>query len=234
VKGLEHLTEQRIEAPRETAEDLGPRQAWEFSSESIGTLRSCDRDEGVVELGEPEPQLFHAPGQPLVAVDIHLDGEGEPGLAPHMHETELRIQEVEVVNKAFTPVRAQSRSVLAVDDTEGLDGLDRPEHADEATAYSIAFGDLPRQIVLADPPVEVLVGSTRAFGRELGMALEPTRRVQSQLLEILELDPSQAQEVLQTSRIADRQMAFEDHAIEARQRSQDSVPMLHDKAVHGV
>src|SRR5712691_7549636 len=113
-------------------------------------------------------------------------------------------------------------------------GTDRLSHAVKSAAGGAGIVDMHQGIEIApiggttDP-----FDSARAFGGDLGMALEPTRRVQSELLEVLELDPPQAQEVFQTPRVADRQVSFEDHAVEARQGSQNSVAMLHNKAVHG-
>src|SRR2546426_4418842 len=145
-----------------------------------------------------------ATGQPFVAVDIHLQGERKPRRTPHVDEAELRVKEIEVVDKALAPLGTESRPPVTVCETKCLDRFDRAEHANESALDPFALGNLACKFFLADRAAEITVGAPRALGCGLGMVLEAAGKVESQLLEVLELETKPIYEVLQPGCIADR------------------------------
>ncbi len=52
--------------------------------------------ESVVLLDEADAGLLQLPGQPVVTIDVGLEGEREPGLQAEVEEAEVQIEEIKV------------------------------------------------------------------------------------------------------------------------------------------
>jgi hypothetical protein len=97
--------------------------------------------EGVVVLHEAEARVLELPGQPVVAVDVDLRGEGESGLDTDVAETEVRIEEVEIEHALQPAGEDQPGPAVAVAEFDRAAGLLAAEDADEPLAET-AFADL--------------------------------------------------------------------------------------------
>jgi hypothetical protein len=71
-------------------------------------------------------------GQPLVAVEADLDGEGKPGLQPHVQQAQLAVEKVEVQGQAFASRGDDLGPVFPIDHLEALTGLDGGEDGNQA------------------------------------------------------------------------------------------------------
>ena len=74
------LAEQRVDPADPAVEDFHPGQLGKAVGQALGHDGIVEFGEGIVVLDEAELLVQHLPGQPFVAVDVDLDGEGKPGL----------------------------------------------------------------------------------------------------------------------------------------------------------
>ncbi|MGE3809285.1 MAG: transposase, partial [Gemmataceae bacterium] len=70
------LAKVRVELLGPAVQDVDPVQAWELVGQALGLSEIVDLGEGIVALHEVDAFLEELPGQPLVAIDVDLDGEG--------------------------------------------------------------------------------------------------------------------------------------------------------------
>jgi hypothetical protein len=106
--------ELRIDGTGPAIEDFDPREFGEAVGEALCRIGIVEVGEGVVSLDEAELSVSHLPGQPIVAVDVNLDGEGEPGLDADVHQAEFGIEVVVVENALRSPGEGQTRPSLAM------------------------------------------------------------------------------------------------------------------------
>jgi len=62
----------------------------------LGLLQVLDPGEAVIVAVVRQSRGVHLPGQPLPTVEINSQVEREPGLEPHVHEAEDRVDQVMV------------------------------------------------------------------------------------------------------------------------------------------
>src|SRR5208337_4800962 len=90
--------------------------------------------EGVVVLAKAELALSKLAGQPVVAVDVDLDCEREPGLQAEMNQTAIGIEEI-IVQYAMRPAREnQARSSLAMNQLDGAASFHDLQDGDQSFA----------------------------------------------------------------------------------------------------
>ena len=233
--------QQRIHPAGEPLEDHRPRQGRKPIGEPLGAARVFEPEEGIVEALVPEAPLIELVGEPVMAVEVDLDGEREPGLQADVEETELAVQEVEVEEEALPPRRADHRPPLPRGEAKAAARLDRGEDAHQALADAIAAGDLAGALVLPHGGLEVLPGTARLLCDRVGVRPQPLRLSEHEGLELLEEHALVVEEVLHPVRVAEGQMALEEQAVETRERagrgggvlgdelpSQPSLPSLAD------
>jgi hypothetical protein len=75
-------------------EDVNPLESGEAVGEGLGTLWVVELGEGVVGLDEAEVLLVHLPSEPVVAIDVDLNGEREAGFLTDMNEAKVGIEKV--------------------------------------------------------------------------------------------------------------------------------------------
>ncbi len=95
-------------------------------TEPPGTRRLVDGEEGVVELAVTDATTIQLAGQPVMAVDVNLDHEGEPGGDADVHGAELAVQEVEIEAQAFAAGGDQGWSAHPGNDLETAAGSPEP------------------------------------------------------------------------------------------------------------
>ena len=128
------FAEQRVEALGPAVEDVEPAQPRELVGQALGAGSIVDLGEGVVVLDEADAFREELPGQPLVAVDVDLDREGEPRLQADVDEAELRVEEVEVEDALRPPREHQARPVLAADQLDGAAAFLDAENGDDPSS----------------------------------------------------------------------------------------------------
>jgi hypothetical protein len=160
----EHVAEERVGAARQGVEDRGPLQGREAICEPLSTPGIFEPEEGVLQFPVAEPAVVELAGEPLVAVDVDLDGERAPGLQADMEEAEVRIEEVEVEEEALPPRGTDRWAAAPVGEAKTAARLDRREDTDEPLGDPVAYGDRPGALVLAYRGFEVLPGPARSLG----------------------------------------------------------------------
>lgn len=96
------------------AMDFHPRKFEKVIGWSLSCFALVELGKGVVVLHEPQMALLHLPSEPVMAVDIDLEGKRKPGLQPNVQEAELWIEIVIIEDALRAPGRGQERSALAV------------------------------------------------------------------------------------------------------------------------
>jgi hypothetical protein len=224
------VAQERIDPGGEAIEHGLPVQPGEAVGEPLHAAGMLEPEERILQAAVPEPATVHLPGQPLVAVDVHLHREGEPGLHAGVAEAELPIEEVAVQEQTLPPGRADRRAAVAVGQAKAAARLDRAEHADEA----VAGRDGPGPLVLPHRRLEVLVGASRLLRHRVGMRLEALSLLEHERLQVLEQEAAAGEELLHRVGVAERQVPLEQQPVEAGQRPRCRRRMLGEKPAHGV
>ena len=90
----------------------------------------------------PQPTFVHLAGEPLVAVDVDLHREREPGLHARVAEAELAVEEVRSTGRDTSATPGGSSDGPPVRQAEAATGLDSPEDAPEALGdHPVRLGD---------------------------------------------------------------------------------------------
>ena len=175
------------------------------------------------------------PGQPVVAVDVDLGGEGEPGLHAHVPEPELRVEEV-VVQDALRPAgEGEPGPAVAVAELDGAAGLLAAEDADEALAEAALADLLLHEVFLAVAALEVDVGGAVAGGEVLGVVDEEFGLFLHEGQEIFTLNAEgMIDEAVEVGLARERQVSPEDHSIRAGEDGDEGGGELGEERVRRV
>ena len=103
------LVKQWIDETNPTVEDVNPFEFAEAVCEGLGTLRIVELGEGVVGLNEAEALLVHLPSEPVVAIDVDLNGEREAGFLTDVNEAEVGIEKVMVQDAKGPTAKGKAR-----------------------------------------------------------------------------------------------------------------------------
>src|SRR5262249_12047367 len=128
------LAEQGVDLAGPAVQDPHPAETREAVGQGLGLGWVVELGEGVVLLHEAAAGAMQLAGQPVVAVDVDLGGEREPGRHPDVAEAELRIEEVEVKDALGPAGEAESRPAVAVAQFDGAAGFLAAEDAHQALA----------------------------------------------------------------------------------------------------
>jgi hypothetical protein len=194
--------------------------------------------EGVVVLHEVNAGLVELPGQPVVAVDVDLGGEREPGLHPDVAEAELRIEAVEVENTLGPAGEDEPGPPVAVAEFDGASCLLAAEDADEALAETTFADLLLHEVFLAVASLEIDERSTLLGGEVFGVCNEAFGFVLGEGQEIFALDAEgMIDEAVKVGFVGEREVSLEDHSIMAAKNGDGGGGELDEKRVrrmHGV
>lgn len=83
------IPQERIHPAREPREERRPGQARKPIGDPLCPPGILEPEEGIVETTVAEAPLVELAGEPVVAVDVDLDGEGEPGLQADVEQAAL-------------------------------------------------------------------------------------------------------------------------------------------------
>src|SRR5205814_5214570 len=116
----------------------------------------CER---VVLLHEAQLLLDHLLGQPLVAIDVDLDGERQPGLQADVDQAELGIEKVVIEDPLLPRSADELRSIGAGDECKGGTGFLGAQDADKSFEDALVSYELLSPLVLAELAGAILVGA---------------------------------------------------------------------------
>lgn len=169
---------------------------------------------------------------PLAAVDVDLDLEGEPGLRPQVHETELGVDEVEVEMETPVPTvdelgTVEDAAELAL---EGQARLEGGEDADETTVDAVAACDGQGLLALwitgatGAGLLEVLEGPTRGSRQGLAGIDDLAALAQHEVLEVLDQDADLGEIAVHGAPRKERhEVTAKDEPVEARKLPDNAV-----------
>ena len=200
----------------------------------MGALGVVDPDKGVFKLAIRYGMLIELASKPFMTVEVDLNAKGEPRGDSHMHEAQLRIDEVKIQAQAFTPGRDEPGSLRCGDQMEALAGFHRGQDTDEPFGDAIAISDGSGFLLFSDLPVEVDVRSPALLGYCPSVLLKPFRLCAHERFEFLEEQTLLRHETVHGLRPADRQIPFKKNSIKTGYRSGDFLCMLIDEVLRGV
>jgi hypothetical protein len=175
------------------------------------------------------------PGEPIVAVDADLNGEGKAGLLADVDEPELGIEEVVVKDAEGPASERQTRSSLSVQELDGAAIFEDAEDSDEAVvvgfgveeiAYDLLLGVLALQEQVGD--VGLLRHGLSVFDDSLGMLLDEGKEIHAFDLE------GMIDEAVEVFVSAEGEITLEKDSIMAGEDSYNRRRESFDKTVHGV
>ena len=169
--------------------------------------------------------LVELAGQPVAAVEAHVQGEGKPGLQAQVEQAQLLVQEIEVVVEAFARFQTQHQFLLfpVAAHEVGQAGLDDAPDADEAAGYTVAAGQVAGQEFLTGATgVQIGQRALVGLGQLLGGGAHALGPAADEGGEVLEQDAGAVQVALHEARLVERaQGAHETQPIKARQNADD-------------
>jgi hypothetical protein len=192
-----------------------------------------DPEEGIFHLVVSKRMLIELSSEPIMAVEVDLNRKGKPRLDSHMHETELRIDEVEIQAQTLAPGRDETGPFRCGDQLEALAGFHRCQDADEPFGDAIGISEGSGFFLLPDLPVEVEVGPAGLFGHTSRVLLEPFGMCAHEGFKILEEQTLVRHKTVHGLRPTDRQIALEKNPIKTGYRSRDFLCMLIDEVLRG-
>ena len=130
------MLEEEIDGRDEAIEDLHPVELAELVGELLGYGGVVELQEGVVGLDEAEAALLHLPGEPFVAIDVDLAGEGKHGLQADVHEAEVGVEEVKVED-ALRSRRKARRGRCAMPELDAAAMFLAAQDGDQAVAVRL-------------------------------------------------------------------------------------------------
>ena len=139
------------------------------------------------------------PGEPLPAVEAHLNGQGKPGLDPGVHETELGMKKIVIEVETLAAMRLDQEPFglpVAVH-LEGLTGLDAAQDADQTLGQLVPGGYVPSQVVLAHlTGSQIVDGAAKPPGHGQGGLLEARGHLEDVVGKVLQQHPQKGQAIV--------------------------------------
>ena len=186
-------------------------------------------------MAEADSLPRHLLGQPVVAVDVDLHGVREPGLEPHVHQAEVRIDAVVVEDALRTIGEDQFGPPNGMAEFDRATGFLAAEDGHQPLGDRLAADDVLDKALFAELPLAVLVGPACRLGQPLGMVNQLVGELFEHRDEILTADAQYTVDKrVQMSVAAKGKVPLKDDSIKTRQRPYNEVGELLDEVAHGV
>jgi len=155
--------------------------------------------ETIAPLLKGDPFLGQLPGEPLPAVEAHLDGQGKPGLQPGAHKTELGMKEIVIEVQTLAAMRPDLEPLgfpVPVN-LKGLTGLDTGKDTDQPVCKVIPGGYFSSQVFFANlTGSQISDGAAGAPGRGQGGLLEASSHLEDVLAKVFQEHPQKGQAIV--------------------------------------
>ena len=165
----EFFGQQRIDQPCITLEDLGPIELGETIGLALHLGRIVELGESVVLEHEAQAQTSHLLREPIVAVDVDLEGIGCPGLQADVNEAQLWIEEI-VVKHALLPLhRDEARPFVRRPEVKRIAGFLGAEDADQPVFDALLANEAFGPLVLFEGTGAIQIGAAAFLREALGV-----------------------------------------------------------------
>src|SRR5207302_6659461 len=134
-------------------------------------------DEGIILLSETEFLGEHLLGEPVVAIDVDLDGKGEKRLQANVHEAKSGIEEVVVEDALWATGVVETRTILALTQLDRAAGFFETQDGNQALLDGTFEEHCPDEVFFAAVALEILVRDTSRRGRRLGVIHQGLRKL---------------------------------------------------------
>ncbi|MBI4330210.1 MAG: hypothetical protein HY673_02875 [Chloroflexi bacterium] len=179
-----------------------------------------------------------------MAIDVDLNGEGEPSLQTDVHETKLGINVVEVKMKTLTPLPdgLQLVGLTVPSYREGLAHFRGVKYANEALGDIIPGGDRLSKFFLglaacgfADSPIEIDIRAAGIISDFLNFRFQFFGCLRDVSCKVLKQDILLTQKVSKAlAQDQARQVALENHSVEHSQCAGDHVLVYTKELFHSL
>ncbi len=178
-------------------------------------------------------------GQPLPTVEHDVNREWEPGLQPHMQQSQLPMPEVEVVMQTLPLAQMQPQSLQArvPADRERAARLDTTEHGDQPLVTGMRSQHVPDVLFLADSRGRKVtdLAHRRLAGQPFADRPDPLGDGSHEGVKLLEQDLIVPKKLAHPAlRGEQQQRAAKPQAIKPAEDSHKTIVKPLDKLLHGV
>jgi len=232
------LAEKRVELFGPAVEDRDPGELRKAIGQALSGDGIVELGEGVVLLDEAELGLEHLLGQPVVAVDVDLDGEGKPSLETDVDQAKFGVEEIEVQDALRSAREGQTGSMAGMRQLDGAAGFHAAENGDQTFANGVLLELLTDERLFSVVSLKVSIGCADGLRRRssgidefLRLLLDEGQEVLASLVQNA-IDPR-----IEVAIAAKRKMTFENHSIMAAERGYNRLSEFLPKAEvrrHGV
>jgi hypothetical protein len=184
----EGLLQQGVHRLDQAIEDAHPIESAKGLGELLRPGGVIGLQKSVLALDEAEVTLLHLPGEPFMAVDVDLTGEGKHGLHADVHETEVGIKEVVVQNALRSLSEGEARATLPAEQLDATAKFLAAQHGHQPLGFRFLLEQIMAKLVLVRFGFEVFVWGVGVLGQGPRMFHETLRERLDEGQEILALD----------------------------------------------
>lgn len=232
LAAAQHVTQLRHHLPGVPVQDPRPVQVREAIGQALRTRQVADTDEDVVDLRVLDAAGRELAIQPLVAVEVDLDLQREPGLHPNVQQAEITVHEVVVQVQTLALGGLHVGLPGGEPQRERAARLQRREETHQPFLDAVTLGDLARGIFLAHLGAQVLEWPAALAGQGNRMRLHAFGVGQQERLDAGTVDLVRLEQLRHRPARHDRQIATEQHAVKAGQHAVNAVLVLVDERLH--
>jgi hypothetical protein len=212
-KSAQKFMQMRIGPAGYGAEDARPILVRQPVGKTLGALRIAQANKGIVQALVSQAVAVHLARQPFMPVEINLDHKGKPCLQSHMHQAKNPINEIEVKTQTSRIGGYQPRPMLSIAKLKTGRLLDGAQHTDKPLRNSITSCNGRYLFFFTGGTIQIDIRTPSLLSQVQPVVLDGLRTGQRKGFEIFEQNPLLPKESFHRSRLAERQVTFEDHPI---------------------
>ena len=168
-----------------------------------------------------------------MSVDVHLYLKRKPGLQLDVDQAEVAVHEVVIKKQALAACGSHERLALLRAEGKRAAGLQNGEDTDQPVFDVITLGDLPRQFLFPHLLLEILKRPAFFLGQIQAMLLHAGRVLQKKRFQFPVADIGVVEELRHLPAAHDRQIAAEQHPVEAGQHAVNPIRVFRNEFPHG-
>jgi hypothetical protein len=237
LAAVQHIAQLRHDLPGVSVQDLRPLQVGESIGQALCPWQVLDPGEDVIDFRVFDTAGGQLASEPLVPVEVDLDLQREPSLHANVDEAQIAIDEVVVVVvqvQALALGRLHIRLPGREAQRESAARLEGREHAHQSLEDAVTLGDRAGGIFLAQLGAQVLERPAVLAGKGHRMGFDALGVGQQERFDAGAVHLVSLDQLRHRPARHDRQVAAEQHSVEAGQHAVNTVLVLADRLVHVV